>query len=59
MGQEMSGHLLGAQFHNKLQSEAGKPLSPAFIASITVAVRAEVSQQRWVYAQRLVLVCSC
>lgn len=47
-GQEMSGQLLGAQFHNKLQSVARKPVRPPFIASTRVAVRAETSQQRWV-----------
>lgn len=58
MGQEMPSQLLGAQFHNKLQSVAEKPVSPAFITSTRAAVKAETSQQRWVYAQRLVLVCS-
>lgn len=57
-GQERSGQLLGAQFHNKLQSVAGKPASPPITVSTRV-VRAETSQLRWVYAQRLVLVCSC
>lgn len=58
MGQECSGQLLGAQFHNKLQSVAGKPASPPITVSTRVVVRAETSQLRWVYAQRLVLVCS-